>query len=54
MNKKNEIIKKFKKLVSNIKEHNKRYFLEDSPIISDQNYDQIKKEAIYLEKKYPY
>ena len=54
MKKKNEIIKKFKKLVSTIKEHNNHYFLKDSPIISDQNYDQIKKEAIYLEKKYPY
>ena len=51
MKKKNEIIKKFKKLVSTIKEHNNHYFLKDSPIISDQNYDQIKKEAIYLEKK---
>ena len=54
MKKKNEIINKFKKLVSTIKEHNNHYFLKDSPIISDQNYDQIKKEAIYLEKKYPY
>jgi len=54
MNKRNEIINKFKRLVSNLKKHNKLYFTNDSPSISDSKYDLLKKEILELEKNYPY
>ena len=38
MKEKNEIIKKFKSLVSDLKKHNKFYYLKDSPKISDSEY----------------
>ena len=43
MKEKNEIIKKFKSLVSDLKKHNKFYYLKDSPKISDSEYDKLKK-----------
>jgi len=52
MSDKNEIIKKFKKLVSDIKKHNKFYYVHDSPRISDSEYDLLKKEILKLEQKY--
>ena len=54
MSDKNEIIKKFKKLVSDIKKHNKFYYVHDSPRISDSEYDLLKKEILKLEQKYPF
>ena len=42
MNKK-EIIFKYRKLISEIKQHNHFYFQEDSPKITDQKYDTLKK-----------
>ena len=49
-----EIIKKFKQLIFEIKKHNEYYFNNDSPKISDRDYDLLKKNIIKLEKKYPY
>ena len=43
MSKKDEIINKFKKLVLDLKKHNKFYYVEDSPKISDAEYDSLKK-----------
>ena len=43
--KKNEIIKKFKGLLSSLKKHNKFYYVEDSPRITDPN-------MIWLKKKF--
>jgi DNA ligase (NAD+) len=46
----NNYINKIKKL----KKYNKAYFDQDSPIVSDANYDNLKKEIINLEKHYGY
>ena len=54
MNKNNEIKKRFKELISNLKTHNRFYYVQDSPKISDSEYDVIKREVFKLEKKYPF
>ena len=54
MNENKEIIKKFKKLILEIKKHNKYYYIKDKPKITDAKFDQIKISALDLEKKYPY
>ena len=53
MKEKDTIIKTFKKKIEELKLHNKYYFLEDNPKISDAEYDKLKKEIIILENKYP-
>ena len=50
MNRKLEIINFYKKKINLLKKHNKLYFNDDSPIISDSEYDSLKKEIINLEK----
>ena len=54
MREKNKIINQHKKIIAEIKKHNKLYFDKDNPQISDANYDKIKLEAIALERKYPF
>ena len=54
MSKKNEIIKKFKSLVSGLKKHNKLYYEKDSPKISDSEYDLLKSNILKLEKDNPF
>ena len=54
MKNKNIIINQFKKKAESLKNHNKLYFSEDSPQISDSEYDQLKKDALNLQKKYPF
>ena len=54
MREKNKIINQHKKIIAEIKKHNKFYFDKDNPQISDANYDKIKLEAIELERKYPF
>ena len=54
MRQKSELIDLYRKKISHLKKHNKLYFEDSSPIISDKEYDQIKKEIIQLEKKYSY
>ena len=49
-----EIELKYKKKLNSIKKHNELYFTNDSPEISDAEYDKIKLELIELEKKYPF
>ena len=44
----------FKKKISDLKKHNKFYFKNDNPEISDFKYDELKKEILILEKKYPF
>ena len=50
MNKKLNTIAIFKKKINLLKKHNKFYFNDDKPIISDAEYDNLKKEIIHLEK----
>ncbi len=54
MNEKQKIIKEHKNLINQIKKHNKYYFSEDNPKISDSNYDKLKKKLIEFEKKYSF
>ena len=54
MSKKSEIIKKFKGLISDLKKHNKFYYLEDSPKISDSEYDLLKRNILELEEVNPF
>ena len=52
MKKKTEIIKKFKKGLTEIKKHNNFYYNKDKPAISDNDYDKLKQEILKLEKKH--
>jgi DNA ligase (NAD+) len=50
-NKADNIIKNYLNKVKLIEKHNKSYYDKDAPSISDQKYDEIKKEILDLEKK---
>ena len=52
--KEGEIRKYYNKRVVEINKHNRLYFEESSPKISDKKYDEIKKEIFDLEKKYKF
>ncbi len=49
-----EIKRYYKRRINELKNHNKHYFVDSSPKISDKEYDEIKKEIFNLEKKYSY
>ena len=51
---KKEIKKNYLKKINKIIKHNKKYYDESNPIITDAEYDKIKNEIIELEKKYNY
>ena len=51
---KKEIEKTYIKKINELKKYDKAYFEHDNPIISDKNYDEIKKRILDLEKKYKY
>ncbi len=51
---KKDIIKKYNYQIKILKKHNKLYFSEDKPQISDAEYDKIKKVILDLEKKYTF
>tara|TARA_A100000164_G_C21939927_1_gene790104 strand:- start:2878 stop:4911 length:2034 start_codon:yes stop_codon:yes gene_type:complete len=51
MDKKSEIIKIYKDKINILKKHNKLYFENDNPDISDSQYDVLKREITDLEKK---
>ena len=44
---------KIESLKEEIREHNRRYFIENDSIISDEEYDKLMRELIELEEKYP-
>ena len=46
-----KIINTYKKKLDILKKHNKLYFNNDSPLITDAEYDKLKKEIISLENK---
>ena len=52
--KETEIKNQYKQKIDALKKHNKLYFEKSSPIISDSQYDSIKKEIFELEKKYSF
>ena len=49
-----EIERIYLKKIYELKKYDKAYFEQDSPIISDKDYDIIKQEILNLEKKYSY
>lgn len=48
-----EIIEKMRQLIQQIQQHNHAYYALDNPIITDDEYDQLKKQLIELEKENP-
>ena len=48
------IIKNYLKKVNLIEKYNKSYYDKDAPKVSDQKYDDLKKETLQLEKKYQF
>ena len=54
MNEKSKIIKQYRIKFDNLKKHNKFYHGNDNPIISDNEYDDLKNELKQLEKKHTF
>ena len=54
MKDKSKIIKNFRSKISELKDHNKFYFSDDNPKITDAKYDELKKDIFELEKKYSF
>ena len=54
METKKKILIQYKKIINTLEKHNKHYFINDNPIITDSEFDKIKKHALQLEDKYPY
>ena len=54
MNKKNNVLKIYKQKIKNLNKHNKYYFIDDDPKISDDEYDKIRREIIELEKNHSF
>jgi DNA ligase (NAD+) len=50
-NKEDNIIKNYLEKVKLIEKYNKSYYDKDSPDVSDQKYDELKKETLEIEKK---
>ena len=51
---KKEIEKVYFEKINQLKKFDKAYFDEDSPIISDKDYDNFKNQILHLEKKFKY
>jgi len=49
----NNVKRKIEELREKIRYHNYRYYVLDDPIISDNEYDQLMRKLIELERKYP-
>jgi len=54
MNKKNEILSIYKSKIKILQKHNNLYYNKDKPIISDAEYDILKKEVLKLEHHYKF
>ena len=54
MIKKNEIIKKYKDYIKELKRHNDLYFNKDNPEISDGEFDNLKNTIKAIEKKHDF
>ena len=46
--------KEYKEKIKQFKRHSKKYFEDSAPIISDQDFDLLKKEILDLEKKFDF
>jgi len=53
MDKKDEVKKRIEELREKINYHDYRYYVLDSPVISDEEYDGLMRELIRLEEEYP-
>ena len=51
---KNQISKIYQEKIKKFNKFNKSYFEKDNPLISDYEFDKLKKELINLEKTYPF
>ncbi len=51
---KEKIIEEYKKKISILEKHNKLYFNDDNPEITDSKYDKLKKEIYDLQKKFKF
>ena len=49
-----EVEKAYIGKVNQLKKHNEAYYIKDNPILSDADYDSLKKEILELEKEYRY
>ncbi len=47
------ITERYQQLIDEITEHNRRYYLDSHPIISDQEYDQLFAELKHIEEEHP-
>ena len=54
MSKSSKEKKKYKEKIRQYKEYSKKYFEDSAPIISDQDFDLLKKEILDLEKKFDF
>ncbi len=52
--KKKNIQKKYSEQIQQLIEYNKFYYDENKPLVSDEDYDKLKKDIFELEKKYQY
>lgn len=49
----NKIKQRIRALMDEIEYHNRRYYMEDDPQISDVDFDMLMKELVFLESRYP-
>ncbi len=54
MTKQEKIKELYKEKIGKLNRYNRAYFEKDNPIISDQEFDKLKKELLELAKKYPF
>ena len=54
MKNQNVILNEYLKKIKLLKSHNKSYFIDDSPKVSDANYDELKRQILEIEKKIPF
>ena len=52
--KKDDIKKKYNSKINEFKKHNRLYYNESKPIVTDKEFDQLKKEILELETKYDF
>ena len=52
--KREKIEKAYVKKINQLRKYNKAYFSKDNPIVSDSDYDNLKKEILIFEQKYTY